>query len=59
VRVIAAGDDPIIPSSDLARLARVRNLAVTQTRYGGHCGFHDGQSGPTWVERETLAAFAV
>jgi predicted alpha/beta-fold hydrolase len=57
-RIIAADDDPIIASSDLERLAPARNLAVMQTRFGGHCGFHDGQEGPSWVERETLAAFA-
>jgi uncharacterized protein len=58
VRIIAAADDPIIPAVDLERLARPPALEITRTAYGGHCGFYDGTSGPTWVEREVLATFA-
>lgn len=56
-RIIAAADDPIIPSSDLARLARPPGLDITRTTYGGHCGFHQGGAGPDWIEREILASF--
>ncbi len=38
-RVIAAADDPIIPSADLAKLAPSPNLDVTVLPWGGHCGF--------------------
>lgn len=57
VRIIAADDDPIIPAADLARIAKPRNLDITHTRYGGHCGFYEGAAGPTWIEREILASF--
>lgn len=54
-RIISAADDPIIPASDLARLARPRPLSVTLTELGGHCGFYDAQAGSTWIEREVYA----
>ena len=57
VRIIVASDDPIIPVSDLERIARPRNLEVTVTRFGGHCGFYDGAGGPGWIEREILRTF--
>ncbi|MGI9246674.1 MAG: hypothetical protein ACR2I8_08255, partial [Steroidobacteraceae bacterium] len=58
VRIISAADDPIIPSTDLARIARPGNLHVTLTKFGGHCGFYDGNPGRTWIEREVLRSFA-
>lgn len=59
VRIIAAADDPIIPASDLERIAHPANLEITVTRFGGHCGFHDGNggNGPSWLEREVVATF--
>ncbi len=57
VRIIAADDDPIIPAADLERIARTPVLEITRTRHGGHCGYYDGVSGPTWVERQILATF--
>lgn len=57
-RIVAAADDPIIPAEDLARLAQPRALTITCTRFGGHCGFYDGQDGSTWIEREVLATLA-
>jgi predicted alpha/beta-fold hydrolase len=56
-RIIAANDDPIIPASDLDRLAKPRALQVTRTSFGGHCGFFAGGSGPAWLEQEILASF--
>jgi predicted alpha/beta-fold hydrolase len=38
-RVIAAADDPIIPSADLAKLPSHPNLELTVLPWGGHCGF--------------------
>jgi len=55
-RIISAADDPIIPASDLERIAHPRSLEVTLTRFGGHCGFYEGGTGPTWIEREILAS---
>jgi predicted alpha/beta-fold hydrolase len=54
-RIIAAADDPIIPSADLVRLARPPALEVTCTELGGHCGYYEGGSGSTWIEREVSA----
>lgn len=54
-RIILSHDDPMIPARDLARLKRVPALAVTTTRFGGHCGFVDRLRGPSWIDREVLA----
>jgi hypothetical protein len=54
-RIIASADDPIIPASDLARLARPAALRITCAALGGHCGFYEGAHGSTWLEREVLA----
>jgi len=53
--VITSLDDPIIPAGGLERLARAASLRIVVTRFGGHCGFLDRVSGPTWVERRILA----
>ncbi|HWJ05466.1 MAG TPA: alpha/beta fold hydrolase [Steroidobacteraceae bacterium] len=58
VRIIAAADDPIIPASDLERIARPANLEVTLSPFGGHCGFYDGGASPSWIEREVMKSFA-
>jgi hypothetical protein len=54
-RIISAADDPIIPAADLARLARPKALEITCTPLGGHCGYYQGGSGGTWIEREVYA----
>lgn len=53
-RIIAASDDPIIPVEDLERLARPDGLLVTRTRHGGHCGFHSGRDGASWLAGEIV-----
>ena len=53
--ILTALDDPIIPASGLAQLARPPALSLTVTRYGGHCGFFERLRGPTWLERRILA----
>jgi uncharacterized protein len=52
--ILTALDDPIIPSSGLAKLARPPALSLTVTSYGGHCGFFERLRGPTWLERRIL-----
>ena len=52
--ILTALDDPMIPVGALARLARPASLAVTVTRYGGHCGFIESLAGLTWAERFVL-----
>ena len=53
--IITSLDDPIIPAHSLERLARPSCLQLTVTRYGGHCGFLERLSGPSWVERRIIA----
>ena len=48
-------DDPIIPAGGLERLAHPPSLRIVVTQLGGHCGFLDRLTGPTWVERRILA----
>jgi hypothetical protein len=49
--IIATEDDPIIPIADLSRLARPAALVIDQQRYGGHCGFLEALSGPSWADQ--------
>ena len=53
--ILISLDDPIIPAGGLARLARPAALSITVARYGGHCGFFQQLTGPTWIERRILA----
>jgi predicted alpha/beta-fold hydrolase len=53
--IITSLDDPIIPAAGLSQLARPPGLSLTVTRFGGHCGFFEHLSGPTWLERRILA----
>jgi predicted alpha/beta-fold hydrolase len=52
--IITSLDDPIIPAAGLAQLARPACLTLHLTRHGGHCGFFERLSGPTWVEEQIL-----
>lgn len=52
--ILTSQDDPIIPVGDLTRIASPPSLAVTLTRYGGHCGFFENIRGPTWLERHVM-----
>lgn len=56
-RIITSLDDPIIPAHSLQRLARTSCLQLTVTRHGGHCGFLERLSGPSWVERRIVTEF--
>jgi hypothetical protein len=53
--VITSLDDPIIPAQDLRHLARPARLRLVVTPRGGHCGFLDRLTGPTWAERRIVA----
>lgn len=54
--IITSLDDPIIPARDLDRLARPAQLRIVVTRRGGHCGFLERLTGPTWAEQRIVAA---
>jgi hypothetical protein len=53
-RIITAQDDPMILAHDLDRLARPAALELTITPRGGHCGYMDALSGPSWIDREIV-----
>jgi predicted alpha/beta-fold hydrolase len=53
-RIITARDDPIIPVDGLRELRAPSCLQVMITRRGGHCGFLERLTGPTWVERRIV-----
>lgn len=53
--LITALDDPIIPPTGLKQLARPACLDIVVTRRGGHCGFLERLTGPTWAERRVVA----
>jgi predicted alpha/beta-fold hydrolase len=53
--IITSLDDPIIPAHSLDGLARPSALRLIVTQYGGHCGFLERLSGPSWVERRIVA----
>lgn len=55
-RLIAAADDPVIPSRDLARLARTPALDIRVLPRGGHCGFLDSYALGSWIDNEIIAA---
>jgi predicted alpha/beta-fold hydrolase len=55
--ILLAEDDPMIPADDLVHLARSPLLSVNRTRYGGHCGFVEHLSGPSYADRFVVAEF--
>lgn len=57
-RLILAEDDPIIPVADIALLASPASMELNLVARGGHCGFVDRLSGPSWIDREILADLA-
>lgn len=54
-RVITSQDDPMILAHDLDRLAQPPALRLTVTPRGGHCGYMDALSGPSWIDRAIVA----
>lgn len=53
--ILAALDDPIIPATDLARLARSPMLKVVTTARGGHMGFMPNPWTESWVNGFVMA----
>lgn len=47
--ILAAADDPIIPSSDLERLARSPRLKLLHVARGGHMGFMQSPLADSWI----------
>jgi hypothetical protein len=53
--IVTSEDDPMILTRDLERLARPGSLRLTVTPHGGHCGFMDALTGPSWIDRRILS----
>jgi predicted alpha/beta-fold hydrolase len=53
-RILTSADDPIIPASDLERLAPAAGLRATISPFGGHCGFVVRADGTSWIAEEVL-----
>jgi predicted alpha/beta-fold hydrolase len=58
-RLIAARDDPVIPSADLERLAPNDALRVTVLRRGGHCGFLRDYRLHSWLDEALVRELRV
>jgi len=56
--VITSEDDPMILAHDLRRIARPKSLELTVTPRGGHCGYMDSLSGPSWIDRKIVSELA-
>lgn len=57
-RIIQSQDDPLIPADELANLPHCDHLTVELTDFGGHCGFIDSLTGPSWVDRRLVELFS-
>lgn len=56
-RIVTSRDDPVIPSADLARLARPAALAIEVAERGGHCGFVRDWRLNGWIEDRMVRYF--
>jgi uncharacterized protein len=57
--ILCAEDDPIIPVSDLARLAQHPLLRVVRQQRGGHMGFFTSPLAPPWIDGFVREAIGV
>jgi hypothetical protein len=55
--ILLAEDDPMVPAADLARLAQSPLLTVLRTRHGGHCGFVELLTGPSFADQFVVTQF--
>lgn len=55
--IIASLDDPIIPSSDIKRLADPNCLSIRTYARGGHCGFLMDYQLNSWVDGQMACIF--
>jgi len=53
--ILLSLDDPIIPATDLERLARTPRLEISTSASGGHCGFMERLEGASWIDRTAAA----
>ena len=55
--LIAAEDDPVIPSSDIDLINPTTALAIDLQKYGGHCGFIKDCRANSWIETKLVEIF--
>ena len=54
--VLLADDDPVIPVSDIERIANSPCLGIERSEFGGHCGFLPGFGFDSWLDDYILHA---
>lgn len=52
--VIAAEDDPLVPTAPLERLRRCETVEIEIARHGGHLGFVGWRDGRRWLDRRIV-----
>lgn len=52
--IVLSQDDPMIPASDLPRIARTPALSIETPAHGGHCGFVCNWQFDGWVDQRLL-----
>ena len=57
--ILLADDDPVIPASSAARLAKPAALTIDRTRWGGHCGFLLDYRLRTWSDEYLVSSFSM
>jgi predicted alpha/beta-fold hydrolase len=57
--ILLADDDPVVPVTSVARLARPATLSVHRTRWGGHCGFLADYRLRVWSDDYLLREFSL
>ncbi len=55
--LLLAADDPMIPADDLKRVLPSPRLTVVRTNHGGHCGFVEKLTGPSFADRFVVEQF--
>ena len=55
--LLLAADDPMIPADDLRRVLPSPRLTVVRTSHGGHCGFVEKLTGPSFADRFVVEQF--
>jgi uncharacterized protein len=56
--ILAAADDPVCPADDLALVGKSTYLQTLVTRHGGHCGFVQQLTQPSYAETLISRRFA-
>ena len=55
--LIAAADDPVVPSEDITKINAPQQLTIDVQSHGGHCGFIQNLSAESWIEARLVDIF--